>query len=75
MKLISDKINQHNIIGRKENRNHVKNIKKQVSERKKRENLKICPKCENTLIIKKGKYGKFYGCQNFPKCRYTLKYK
>lgn len=75
MKLISDKINQHNIIGRKENRNHAKNIKKQVSERKKKENLKICPKCENTLIIKKGKYGKFYGCQNFPKCRYTLKYK
>jgi hypothetical protein len=31
----------------------------------------ICPVCEDGLIIEKsGRYGKFKGCTNFPKCRY-----
>ena len=33
----------------------------------------ICPKCGGGLSLKKGKYGTFYGCSNFPKCRYTKK--
>ncbi|WP_433745153.1 NERD domain-containing protein [Falsibacillus pallidus] len=32
-----------------------------------------CPRCNGELSIKKGKYGGFYGCNNFPKCRYTQK--
>lgn len=52
---------------------HVANIK----EAKKKElNLlkdKICPKCGGNLVLKHGKYGDFYGCSNFPNCRYTLK--
>jgi Zn finger protein HypA/HybF involved in hydrogenase expression len=32
-----------------------------------------CPKCRGKLVIKKGKYGKFYGCSNYPKCKYTRK--
>lgn len=75
MKLISDKLTQSNVADRKENRNHVKKVKRKVQERKKKEKLKVCPKCGTELIIRKGKYGKFYGCQNFPKCRYTLNIK
>lgn len=31
-----------------------------------------CPKCESgQLIIRWGRYGKFIGCNDFPKCRYT----
>ncbi|MBU1045791.1 type I DNA topoisomerase [Patescibacteria group bacterium] len=32
---------------------------------------KICPECGAELIIKLGRFGKFYACTNFPKCRYT----
>jgi len=32
---------------------------------------KICPKCGSPLIIKLGRFGRFYACSNFPKCRYT----
>ena len=32
---------------------------------------KICPKCGSPLIIKLGRFGKFYACTNFPKCRHT----
>jgi len=34
----------------------------------------ICPKCQKGhLIVKNAKYGPFYACSNFPKCRYTKK--
>jgi len=32
----------------------------------------ICPKCGGKLVDRKGKYGAFKGCSNFPKCRYIL---
>lgn len=31
----------------------------------------ICPVCGGALIEKKGKYGVFIGCSNYPKCYYT----
>ncbi|MCX7706208.1 MAG: type I DNA topoisomerase [bacterium] len=36
---------------------------------------KNCPECGHTLVVRKSKYGKFIGCSNFPKCRYTEKVK
>jgi len=32
---------------------------------------RACPECENDLVIRWGRHGKFIGCSNFPKCRYT----
>ena len=32
---------------------------------------KKCPKCSAPLLIRLGKYGKFYACSKFPECRYT----
>ena len=32
---------------------------------------KTCPKCSSPLLIRLGRYGKFYACSAFPKCRYT----
>jgi len=32
---------------------------------------KKCPKCGAPLLIRLGKYGQFYACSKFPKCRYT----
>ncbi|MCD6283664.1 type I DNA topoisomerase [bacterium] len=34
---------------------------------------KKCPLCGAPLVIKLGKFGKFYACSNFPKCKYTEK--
>ncbi len=31
----------------------------------------VCPKCGGSLVERKGKYGKFLGCSNYPKCRYV----
>lgn len=31
----------------------------------------LCPNCNSPLIPKQGKYGRFMGCTDFPRCRYT----
>lgn len=31
----------------------------------------VCEKCGSEIVLRKGKRGEFYGCSNFPKCRYT----
>jgi restriction system protein len=41
------------------------------SQPKINENLK-CPKCEGFLVERESKYGVFYGCSNYPKCKYIL---
>ena len=51
--------------------------KKAVEDRKKTfkesRNSMICRECGGTLVEKMGKYGKFLGCSNYPKCRFTRK--
>lgn len=32
---------------------------------------KLCPKCQSPLLIRLGRFGKFYACSGFPKCKYT----
>jgi predicted RNA-binding Zn-ribbon protein involved in translation (DUF1610 family) len=50
---------------------HVKNIRKAAKEVNAAINSGICPKCGGHLIERNGKYGTFYGCSNYPKCRFT----
>ncbi|MCX6813761.1 MAG: type I DNA topoisomerase [Candidatus Azambacteria bacterium] len=30
-----------------------------------------CPECDKNLVIRMGRYGKFYACSGFPNCKYT----
>ncbi len=31
----------------------------------------ICPECGGELLLRKGRFGEFVACSNFPKCKYT----
>ena len=31
----------------------------------------LCPRCQGRLIRRNGRFGPFYGCSNYPRCRYT----
>jgi len=31
----------------------------------------MCPECGAELLLRKGRYGEFIACSNFPKCKYT----
>jgi len=57
-------------------KNHVTHVKS--SRKDKRESSNICPKCNSELVLRTVKKGEnignqFYGCSNFPRCRYTKK--
>ena len=52
-------------------RQHVKNLRIAAREVNATINSGICPKCGGHLIKRNGKYGTFYGCSNYPKCRFT----
>ena len=56
-----------------EDRNlHIQNVQ-QLKERRDRNVASgICPLCGGSLVIRNGRYGRFYGCSNYPRCRYTL---
>ena len=50
---------------------HKKQVKQNSQQTQQKIYTGVCPRCGGTLIERKGKYGKFYGCSNYPKCRFT----
>ena len=54
-------------------------VSKSVLEKKKKESEKVCPLCGGALVLRVAKFGpkpgsQFYGCKNFPECKYTAPY-
>ena len=35
----------------------------------------ICPRCGGKLVLRNGKYGPFYGCSNYPECKFKMQQK
>ena len=69
---IFDYINANQHVGREARQEHKQRViayKESLEEMKEQ---KLCPYCKTELVLRKGKNGEFYGCKNFPKCRYTL---
>ena len=53
---------------------HVKNIKQNIVEKQLKMESLICPRCNGELKLRNGRNGKFYGCSNYPRCRFTIPY-
>ena len=64
-------LNGNNIRETVSDRQHVKNIRKAAKEVNATINSGVCPKCGGHLVQRNGKYGIFFGCSNYPKCRFT----
>ena len=70
---IKNKIESGNISDKGARKEHVRNIKTTLKETENKIEDNICPKCGGKLVERNGKYGKFIGCSNYPKCRYIAK--
>lgn len=58
----------------KDNRKaHVQAIHRDIKEKNNKVKADLCPRCSGELVVRKGKYGQFKGCSNFPKCRFIAK--
>lgn len=49
---------------------YVENAFKEMPKKEAEETGENCPECGSPLVYRKGKYGKFIACSNFPKCKY-----
>jgi predicted RNA-binding Zn-ribbon protein involved in translation (DUF1610 family) len=52
---------------------HVMGLKSELAGNARKVTNNECPKCGGTLVERSGKFGKFKGCGNFPKCRFIAK--
>ena len=73
IKELANIIISNNIKDKSLRKQHVKDIRIKINNNRELENNMICPKCGNKLVVRNGKYGKFIGCSNYPKCKYIKK--
>lgn len=66
-------LNSYNVRQIVDDETHVNNIKRVEQDYESKIQSGICPKCGGHLTLKTGKYGSFYGCSNYPKCKFTAK--
>lgn len=52
---------------------HLKKVRNEIYRRHVSVNNGFCPRCGGRLVMRLGKHGKFYGCSNYPRCRFTHK--
>ena len=72
--IIYGKILALKIDDRKIMKDHILWIKQKQRDTNNNKDNK-CPLCGGNLVERKGKYGYFIGCSNYPKCKYTKKQK
>lgn len=68
---VAEMIRGANCMNNKLSKDHVQMIKRNQQIIKEKISQNICPKCDNVLMEKRGENGKFTGCSNYPKCRFT----
>ena len=67
-----DKLVAANVTDKKSRKNHVSSVKANQAKRDKAVSQGICPICGGELVKRKGRYSAFYGCSNYPRCKYIL---
>ena len=45
----------------------------QMEKKSPKETGEVCPNCGSSLVIRKGRYGEFTACSNYPECKYIKK--
>ena len=51
----------------------IKNAFTDMEKKAPEETGEICPECGSPLVKRKGKYGEFVACSNYPECKYIKK--
>lgn len=72
---IADRLNEVAIQDKQAKKEHVRQVRDHAREKGQKENSQECPWCDGSLVVRDGPYGKFYGCSNYPRCRYKLNFR
>lgn len=69
---IYEKLLASNVTDRKARKEHVVNVYRNQTRRNYNVANGRCPRCGGELVLRNGMYGQFYGCSNYPNCKYIL---
>lgn len=70
---IYSKIISLNIDSKENRKAHIEAIHSDINDKNNKIDNDICPRCGGKLVLRNGRYGKFKGCSNYPKCRFIAK--
>ena len=68
---VVSRLSQKNIRELVDDNAHVSNVYAAKANFNNKVASGICPRCGGTLVQRNGRYGSFYGCYNYPRCRFT----
>ena len=68
---VVNRLTQQNVRNQVDDRTHVSNVYAAKYKTDRKIASGICPQCGGTLVLRHGRYGNFYGCSNYPRCRFT----
>lgn len=68
---VVSRISSANITTEGSRESHIRNVQTVQQNRDMAIANGKCPKCGGNLVERKGKYGSFLGCSNYPRCRFT----
>ncbi len=66
-----EKISQLNIVSPEARKQHISEVRNIIATKEQMIQQGICPRCGHSLVFRSGKYRDFFGCNNYPKCRFT----
>ena len=52
-------------------REHIESIQQNIFKKERSIEQGKCPHCGNELILRSGKFGRFWGCKAYPVCKFT----
>ena len=58
---------------RRTQRRHMTGVRSAQIHRERAIKEGRCPRCGGILVERDGQFGRFYGCSNYPRCRFILK--
>ena len=71
---VVERLNSLNVREYVDDATHLKNVREAKKDLYNKLSSGICPKCGGTLVERTGKYGRFIGCSNYPKCTFTTEF-
>lgn len=72
MHAVARRLKEANLEGSEVRKDHRTLVRGRVDEHRRKEQDRTCPKCGGRLVPRSGPYGHFFGCSNYPRCKYTL---
>ncbi len=69
---ITDILASANNLDKSRKNAHIHYVRQRIAEKNALIRSGVCPRCRGKLVERKGKYGRFFGCSNYPQCKFTI---